>query len=563
MTQQVTQPTQIIVRQTPEGPNKRQSPSIQIGASSPLVPSTKRPQSGLAQSIAPLGTVFRRPPGILRRPVSPQRKENHVIEISDGDDDSGPRYEGDSSDDEHQRRANIKPAIFKSEALEKFQKITSNAKYTLQGNDSERQPPSPYKIGASTPLPPALDPMIDIPIESISDINMRTKIRRMMEIATDRTVAQCRIALLSRKNNFSDAMDYLLAQGKASEPIDLTGDERIGDNGAKSVGKITKAPAKQTIKEPVRTIHAKWAAPIHPKPKARVSSPPSGSRVQTPEKPRRRLIQGRKHASPSNIGSKKPRSPSPVSSGSDSGFGDSSGEDPEQESRILNFFNSCSNTELVDIAAISISVADLIISRRRFTSLDHVRQVSEDKVSQKGRVNQSKRVGEKIVEKVENMFRGYTAVDALIQHCKEISKPLTAALTRWGLDAAKLQNDQGELDIVNMDSTRSTTDSGIGTPSSRSVSVERVERDSEKDVGNLDSPAHSKIAGQPSIMNATIALKDYQILGFNWIHLLYQKGLSGILADDMGKRFFSYFILWLSLSNASFHYIRLRWAENA
>ncbi|OAC99926.1 hypothetical protein MUCCIDRAFT_148102 [Mucor lusitanicus CBS 277.49] len=39
---------------------------------------------------------------------------------------------------------------------------------------------------------------------------------------------------------------------------------------------------------------------------------------------------------------------------------------------------------------------------------------------------------------------------------------------------------------------------------------------------------------QPDIVNPEMTLKDYQILGVNWMLLLYRKGISGILADEMG-----------------------------
>ena len=39
---------------------------------------------------------------------------------------------------------------------------------------------------------------------------------------------------------------------------------------------------------------------------------------------------------------------------------------------------------------------------------------------------------------------------------------------------------------------------------------------------------------QPEGVPATIVLKDYQMLGLNWLNLLYRRKTSCILADDMG-----------------------------
>ncbi|KAK5240295.1 DNA-dependent ATPase fun30, partial [Exophiala xenobiotica] len=72
------------------------------------------------------------------------------------------------------------------------------------------------------------------------------------------------------------------------------------------------------------------------------------------------------------------------------------------------------------------------------------------------------------------------------------------------------------------DTQRSSHDSGIGTP----VSDEESEIVKKRTAKNF--------IPQPSIMSEDIQMKDYQVVGINWLHMLYQKGLSCILADDMG-----------------------------
>lgn len=39
---------------------------------------------------------------------------------------------------------------------------------------------------------------------------------------------------------------------------------------------------------------------------------------------------------------------------------------------------------------------------------------------------------------------------------------------------------------------------------------------------------------QPSLLSMSVKLKDYQLLGVNWLNLLYRNKLSCILADEMG-----------------------------
>jgi SWI/SNF-related matrix-associated actin-dependent regulator 1 of chromatin subfamily A len=45
------------------------------------------------------------------------------------------------------------------------------------------------------------------------------------------------------------------------------------------------------------------------------------------------------------------------------------------------------------------------------------------------------------------------------------------------------------------------------------------------------------ISSQPSTIAEGIMLKDYQLLGINWLFLLYKKKHSCILADEMGLSF--------------------------
>lgn len=43
------------------------------------------------------------------------------------------------------------------------------------------------------------------------------------------------------------------------------------------------------------------------------------------------------------------------------------------------------------------------------------------------------------------------------------------------------------------------------------------------------------VTEQPKTLAEGVVLKDYQLLGLNWLNLLYSKDLSCILADDMGE----------------------------
>ena len=118
------------------------------------------------------------------------------------------------------------------------------------------------------------------------------------------------------------------------------------------------------------------------------------------------------------------------------------------------------------------------------------------------------------------MLNGYDAVDSLVAKCEEAGKPLAAEMKNWGVDIFGARD--GELDLVTLKDSRSNHDSGIGTPMS-----EQGEEVAEK-------RRRSHFISQPSIMNDERRMKDYQVVGINWLHLLFKHKLSAILADDMG-----------------------------
>lgn len=328
--------------------------------------------------------------------------------------------------------------------------------------------------------------------------------------------------------------------------IDLT----ISDNDGS--GKKTAAPrrpqAKQQVKAPNRTIQDKWAS-TQALPK---QSQPSPSHPTTPPKPKRKLVQGRKTpllpSSPPPAEAPKappPRPRTPESDDSDSGIEVESEEDPELQRKVLGFFNSCAVEDLADIASTSEEIAGVIISQRPFKTLDEVRQISSEapKSAASKRKTTKKAIGDKLVDKCLEMWTGYEAVDELVTRCEALGKPVAEDMKRWGVDVYGASR-KGELDLVNFDDLKvecasnpqpPVRDSGVGTPSSTTQSAEEEDGgDACSSPGPRKSKNKSLFFPQPAIMAEGILLKDYQVVGVNWLALLYRYNLSCILADDMG-----------------------------
>jgi len=569
----VTQPTQLIGKPTllANASGGLQS-QVQVPASSPAraspraspSPSSRAQGGKLATSLAPAGTVFRLPMGVSKAPVV-TTKTSSVVDISD---DDLPTYNGSSDEDSQtSRKADIKPSTFISAAQRfvgshgakksenRFKEITANSFYNPLNTTARPQSTAPKRsadtmanaYGGTTRHPhrqsqqkgPAKAlPTQDMDILDIDDFQLRNKIHRMRQVLPQYGVRACKCALEMKRFNYDDAMEYMISHEGDPSQIDLTISD--GEDSLRAHSLVPKkAPAKQQVKVK-QNIQEKWTATQHifkdsyPSPPLKAGPSP----VASPPKPRRRLVQGRKLPSPPAAVSTPPLKQQPLvhvsplarslaseSDASDSALG--SEPDNELESKVLHFFNTCSALDLADIAMTTTEIAGVLLSERPFSLLEDVRRISGDITSENTKKRSAKKpIGDKIVDKCLDMWTGYEAVDKLVKQCDEISKPLKAGMEAWGVNLFGASTD-GEFELTSFSRGVSPRDSGIGTPSSLSVS-DLEDGDVRKGV------RRHGLFPQPSNMAENIKLKDYQVVGINWLSLLFGRKLSCILADDMG-----------------------------
>ncbi|KAI3231858.1 hypothetical protein DTO012A7_5469 [Penicillium roqueforti] len=565
--QRLTQPTQLL-----EHPYSRHNNTvIQVAASSPLGPAfspPRRVQGGLLSSlIAPSGTQF-------RPPASGPTKRTPRFDLDDG-----PTYRGGSSDEEcHLQSPDIKPSMFAKPprdsekekimespvrpdagSMDRFREITASAMYDPKnaGTATKRtadqmSPPAPKGVAtkkarqdAPSRAPPSGVP--DIPLHEINDFRLRVKVERILKVMPHMTVLACMDAMLKAKGNYDGALQILAKMDSENGPVVIaSSDDELSASPA--TGPVPMA--KQNIKAR-GTIQDKWAAMKQPKgqesddegkprrrlvrgPKSDGSRAISPSRAITtkddspPKKKLGRLQKGRKAPSPD-------RSESPEAMMSDSD--DSNVQVQEStagglDSKVLKFFNTCRVQDLADIASIPEATAEIIISNRPYETLDEVRVVSApvaQAVKPKGKRGGKapKPIGDKIVDKCIDMWTGYLAIDALVGEVEELGKPVAEEMKKWGVDTF---GKKGDLEITNLAPAKSEHDSGIATPT-----TERQSSESDEESGKLVvSKRKSRFISQPSIMADDLVMKDYQVVGVNWLALLFEKNLSCILADDMG-----------------------------
>ena len=521
-----------------------------------------------------------------RNPISPASQPKKNIDIINIDDDEEDIvYKGGFSDDESQNPRDIKPSVVKNRNVSamhangnavahqqnpasRFSGATSNFKFQDYTRPTGVSLP-PDNIGSPTLLSDAQtaqkrssdlmvsayagyerpakqqrsssvaqrQPEADLKIENFSDPNFRKKLERIRDIlGPTKTIRQIKDALIAKRCNVEDATALLIENDPEPEEVDLT----ISDDEKKTKSSAVQPPritTKQQLKQPAKKINEKYGLSSHAVDKAPTAPPifspnkdisylkePPTTPAQAPA-PRKRLVQGRKHKS-SPV---KPSSPIAIDDDSNSDSGVDAKGESEDEGKLqdlLVFLNSCPASDIVDMANIKKPMAERLVSCRPFKTLNAVRAVTEPGHKTTKAKKEKRTLGDKVVDICWTMWKGYEAVDDIVRECKRLRKPITEGMKQWGVDVVGAAKD-GEIDLVNLEGVSkspSLRDSGIGTPTAS---------DGDEDI-QKPGKGKSALLPQPELMSKDISLKDYQVIGMNWLSLLFHNNLSCILADDMG-----------------------------
>jgi SWI/SNF-related matrix-associated actin-dependent regulator 1 of chromatin subfamily A len=378
--------------------------------------------------------------------------------------------------------------------------------------------PSPALGAGISPLQrrpdPAL-PLTDLTLDQIHNPNYRDAVQRMKIVFPKKTYSYLLGELSKYDGNYDNAMEALTR----NTTIDLTKDE--DQPVAPSLPKTANRGAgagKVAIKD-------KWSST-----QAVRHDVPTTPQAAAPTR-KRKLVRGSNRTSPQR--SATPPPPPVILDDSDSeAEQDAESEDEREfEQKVLDYINGCTAKELSDFASTTEEIAETIVSKRPFKSIDDIREVSLTTATTgkkgKGR-GRARPIGDKVVDVCLETMRGYQAVDALISKVEQLGKPIAESIKAWGVDV-KTGTSAGELemtDIMGESDSSSAKDSGIGTPT----------EDGDSEIKSSKRAKNSTFKQQPSNMREGVELKDYQLAGLNWLNLLYEKKLSCILADEMGKQ---------------------------
>ncbi|KAI9641132.1 DNA-dependent ATPase fun30 [Ciborinia camelliae] len=526
-----TQATQIIDRSASlahplsSSPVTKNSNNVQVPASSPLRQSPT-PRKNFASAMAPAGTAYRSPFGITQKPTAPPRK---IINLDS--DDEGPSFVGDSSDDDELAKADIKPTSFIAKSASFGSTGYPDASRPVNGNSKFQSALAsaaynPQK-GKRQQGPERARPVQDISMDDIEGGEVRVKIQRIRDIFPAVSIMEAKDALIVTKYSFDDACG-LLARNK---PVEVSDDEEEIQEIA--VSDMPEPQMRRGLAKPIKSIKDRYASTqTRPQKPAQLPAP------TTPKKPKRRLMQGRKAPSPIVVSSPVKAVSSPVArelSDDDSGVESEEEveDDPVLEDRLLKYLNKCKLEDLIELTNTTKANAEAMLAARPFRSLNAARTVSTAKVLKNGKKSTKAPMGERLVETALEMFSGYEAVDALVKRCEELAKPLEAEMAKWGFNSFGTRKEGEGIELVSFDDVESQRDSGIGSPRS-TASINSENADEDRIVSAKRRKATVDFLKKPGLMADEVVLKDYQIVGLNWLNLMYDQNLSCILADDMG-----------------------------
>ncbi|EIM83101.1 uncharacterized protein STEHIDRAFT_64436 [Stereum hirsutum FP-91666 SS1] len=187
-------------------------------------------------------------------------------------------------------------------------------------------------------------------------------------------------------------------------------------------------------------------------------------------------------------------------------------EGTSDERRVLNYFNSVGADSLQQLTGCTPVQADAIVALRPFEDVEDLKAKLGQGKKKAGPAGISSRMFDECVK----IFRGYGTVDNVLEDCEEIGNGLKEIIASWSSssDKGKGRADSG--------GSRTPDDSSEGALSLTNLAVV------------ADRQPKDFMTEQPRSLTPGVQLKDYQLIGVNWLRLLYKRRLSCILADEMG-----------------------------
>ncbi|KAK6722640.1 hypothetical protein SNK04_001498 [Fusarium graminearum] len=183
-------------------------------------------------------------------------------------------------------------------------------------------------------------------------------------------------------------------------------------------------------------------------------------------------------------------------------------DDDDKNNKVLISLNTCTVQELAAMTGMKEDQLARMIEKRPFEDLAKARRVTIGK--KPGAKKASKiSIGDNVVDAVEVFLNAVEAIDNVVDKCERDAKDIKQQVDTW------------DIDTFGHDKLRvQRQDSEDLPPTPTSISATKYVR--------------PPIAKQPKYMDGHCKMKPFQLVGLNWMSLLYKFNIGCILADEMG-----------------------------
>lgn len=182
-----------------------------------------------------------------------------------------------------------------------------------------------------------------------------------------------------------------------------------------------------------------------------------------------------------------------------------------RERAAFEYFNQANVDAIQELTGCTPEQAQKIIELRPYSSIADL----NTKLNQGKKKAGPSGISPRMFEDCQEILQGYDTVDGILEECEQIGSTLRTAIATW--------------------TTEDSSSKGKGKEAS--LAPDQIEEGSltlRALKNSNDAASKGFISSQPSMIAEGIMLKDYQLLGINWLFLLYRKRHSCILADEMG-----------------------------
>ncbi|CAO3568890.1 unnamed protein product [Mortierella alpina] len=383
----------------------------------------------------------------------------------------------------------------------KRRRLVKKAALRLSDDEDEAQYNSNTRSGSTT------HQASDDDLDNMDDLDM--KLAQLQTTFPDTPFDELKRALDKSGGDFAAAASKLLSVGPSSI-LDLSSEHNIRPPASKqSSSSAENRPSRlHKLFEADSSISAPRSR-LHKLPAARfTSTPPSLAGSQ---------------GSPTNV----------ISDDSDEADdydrGSKYSVQSRKEERAVQFFNEATMLEMRELTGCSKAQATGVIGLRPFDNFDQLCVI----------LRKTKGVGEKIVNNYLTTTDAIRAVDTMLKTVDQVRVDLVGTLSVWCGD------EHGKL----FENSTSSSSMQVADPTVDGAGKVDSDEDESEEPGmelldiNTDKVEQTEagrramkgfIRKQPRNMAPGFQLKGYQLLGINWLALLWRKKLSGILADEMG-----------------------------